>query len=74
MPKKWHNQYGYGPNPKEEWERHAEMFKDSPSFEDDPTAASADTIGSYNQNSVGETGILKGDDMGDYGGNGEKPQ
>lgn len=49
MPKKWSNQYGYGPNPKEEWERHAEMFKDSPSFEDDPTAASADTIGSYNQ-------------------------
>ena len=56
MPKKWNNPIWIRPeSTKRSGRRHAEMFKDSPNFEDDPTAESADTIGSYNQKSVGET-------------------
>lgn len=72
MPKKWSNQYGYGPDPKEEWRTHAEMFKDTPNFEDDPAAEAADRIGSYSTKSVGTIGVFQGEDDADFADNGEK--
>jgi len=60
---------------RKEWERHAEMFKDSSGFEDDPAAEMAgDKHGTYNRRSLSEGQLMEGDDMGNYRGNGEKPQ
>lgn len=60
---------------RKEWERHAEMFKDAGSFEDDPAAEMAsDKHGTYRRRSLAEGQLMEGDDMGNYRGNGEKPQ
>jgi len=60
---------------RKEWERHSKMFKDAGSFEDDPAAEMAsDKHGTYNRRSLAEGQLMEGDDMGNYRGNGEKPQ
>jgi hypothetical protein len=51
------------------------MFKDAGGFEDDPAAENAsDKHGAYNRRSLSEGQLMEGDDMGNYRGNGEKPQ
>ena len=60
---------------RKEWERHSKMFKDAGGFEDDPAAETAgDKHGTYNRRSLSEGQLMEGDDMGNYRGNGEKPQ
>ncbi len=69
--------YSVTPPPayRKEWEKHAEMFKDAGSFEDDPAAENAgDKHGAFNRRSLSEGRMMEGDDMGNYRGNGEKPQ
>ena len=69
--------YAITPTPeyRKEWERHAEMFKDAGSFEDDPAAEMAsDKHGTFNRRSLSEGHLTQGDDMGNYSSNGEKPQ
>lgn len=63
------------PEYRKEWEKHSEMFKDAGNFEDDPAADnSGDKHGTYNRRSLSEGQLMEGDDMGNYRGNGEKPQ
>ena len=63
------------PEYRKEWERHSKMFKDAGGFEDDPAAETAgDKHGTYNRRSLSEGQLMEGDDMGNYRGNGEKPQ
>lgn len=60
---------------RKEWERHSKMFKDAGCFEDDPAAEmDGDKHGQYSRRSLSEGQLMEGDDMGNYRGNGEKPQ
>lgn len=58
-----------------EFEKLERMNRNLPNFEDDPAASGdCDQYGKHIKRSLSEGHLLGGVDMGDYRGNGEKPQ